>query len=118
VRGFGGLFGLVRGFGAEGLEAVEVAGGLADGALDAVDHAADTVERAGDAFKGLAVGPELSFGVAETIETPGISSELVDELALDDVKWAPDGLEVCDESFEFSGIFARGWEGIGRGSRI
>jgi hypothetical protein len=87
--GLGGLFG----FDALGDQADEVAGGLADGTLEAVDHAADAVEGPGDAFEVFGAGPELSFGV-------------VDELALDSVLGIPGVLEVGDESVEFSGIFA------------
>ena len=93
-RRFGarGFFRFGGGFAAEGLEAVEVAGGLTDGALDPIDHAADAVEREGDAFEIFSVGPEFSFGVAETVETPGTGGELVDVLALDDVERPPNSL--------------------------
>jgi len=101
----GGLFGFF--LGAEGLQAVEVAGDLADGALQAVDHAADAVEYGGFLFERIETGiPEFGFGVAEAIETPGIGGELFEELLLDGAERTPDDFELCDESTEFLGIFA------------
>ena len=70
VERFGGLFG----FDAKGDGADEVAGGLANGALEA-----------GDAFEVFGAGPELGFGVEEAVEPPGARREHVDELALDRV---------------------------------
>ena len=110
-RGLGGC-----GFrlGAEGLEAIEVAGDLANGPLEAVDHASDAVEDGGLAFQGVDAGvPEFGFVVAESIETPGVGRELVDELALDVVEGSPGFLEFGGESIEFGGIFAGDDEGLG-----
>ena len=110
-RGLGGC-----GFrlGAEGLEAIEVAGDLANGPLEAVDHASDAVEDGGLAFQGVDAGvPEFGFVVAESIETPGVGRELVDELALDVVEGSPGFLEFGGESVEFGGIFAGDDEGLG-----
>jgi hypothetical protein len=107
-----GGFGLF--FGAKGLNAVEVAGDLANGALQAVDHAADTIEDGGFLFEGIEAGiPEFGFGVAEAIETPGIGGELFDELMLDGVMGMPGVFELCDESCEFLGIFAGNDERFG-----
>jgi hypothetical protein len=70
-------------FGAEGLHALEFARDLADGALEAVDHAADAIEEGGFLFESIETGvPHLRFGVAEAIETLGIGGELVDALLL------------------------------------
>jgi hypothetical protein len=109
-----GLGGFGFRFGAEGLETVEVAGGLADGALEAVDHAADAVENGGFPLQGIDTGvPKFGFGIEEPIETPGVRGELVYELALDAVEGSPSGLEFRGEGFEFSGIFAGDDERLG-----
>ena len=109
-----GLGGCGFGFGTEGLEAVEVAGDLANGALEAVDHASDAVEDGGFPFDGVDAGvPEFGFSVTKSVETPGVGSELVDELALYAVEGPPSGLELGGESFEFGGIFAGNDEGLG-----
>jgi hypothetical protein len=89
-RGYAG--GAVRSD-AGGLEALEFLGDLADGALEAVDHAADAVEERGFCFEGIAQrgsffhggGPDLRFGILETVETPKGGGELIDALLLGSV---------------------------------
>ena len=113
-RGEAGLGGFGFRLGAEGLKTVEVAGGLADGTLEAVDHAVDAVENGGFPFEGVDAGvPEFRFGVEEAIETPGVGGELVDVLTLDNVEGSPGVLEFGGESVEFSGIFAGDEERLG-----
>ena len=81
-RGLGsGRFGFV--FCLEGLKALEFAGDLANGALEAVDHPADAVEDGGFLFEGVDTAvPYFRFGVEKAIETPGVGGELVDALLL------------------------------------
>jgi hypothetical protein len=76
-----GGFGFV--FGVESLEALEFAGDLANGALEPVDHAADSVEDGGLLFEGIDPAvPHFRFGVEQAVETPGVGGELVDALLL------------------------------------
>ena len=101
-------------FDAEGLEAVEFLGDLANGALEAVDHAADAVEEGGFTFERIAEGgsilhgggPDFGFGILETVEAPEVHDELVDALLLGSVPGTTGVLLKLLEGFEFLGIFA------------
>ena len=108
-------------FDAEGLEAIEFFGDLANGGFEAMDHATDAVEERGLSFEDSAQGgsvfhggvPDLRFGILKTVESPEVHDKLVDTLLFGSVLGVAGVLLKLFESFEFLGIFAGNDERFG-----